>query len=65
MSQSLFLIGKRELEISRTPFLSLLSIFIPVKLKLVTVMCQLKNSLWFLTIDQPSTPVFKRYREIL
>lgn len=65
MSQSRFLIGNSELEISRTPFLSLLSIFILVKLKLVTVMRQLKNSLWFLTIDQPSTLVFKRCREIL
>lgn len=56
-NQSNFLIGNSELEFSRTPFLSLLSIFIPVKLKLVTV--QLKNSLWFLTIGQPSLLVFK------
>lgn len=57
MNQSRFLIGNSELEFSRTPFLSLLSIFILVKLKLVTV--QLKNSLWFLTIGQPSMLVFR------
>lgn len=56
-NQRHFLIGNNELQFSRTPFLLLLSVSIPVKLKLVTV--QLKNSLWFLTIGQPSMLVFK------